>query len=253
MEILKNFDNWALDVFGIENPRNELSGFKNYFDFIIKNHNRIQGDIAEFGVFNGKSLLATALILKELKSKKKIYGFDSFKGLANFHKNDGFKLFNDQYKKKEINKKNFQDHKKLVKFKLLHLQRSVTPQNISTSLAFANSNLKLLKQKIKYLKLNNIVIIKGDFKNTLCDKKIPFKKLMAVNMDCDLYESYNQVLFPIHDYLAKNSMISLDEYYSLKFPGPRKSVNEFLKKNKDYFLKSFNKKFCFPRYYLIKK
>ena len=71
MEILKNFDNWALDVFGIENPRNELSGLKKYFDFIIKNHNRIQGDIAEFGVFNGKSLLATALILKELKSKKK--------------------------------------------------------------------------------------------------------------------------------------------------------------------------------------
>ena len=37
---------------------------------------------------------------------------------------------------------------------------------------------------------------------------------MAVNMDCDLYESYNQVLFLIHDYLAKSSMISLDEYHS---------------------------------------
>ena len=235
MEILKNFDNWELDVFGIENPRNELSGFKKYFDFIIKNHNKIKGDIAEFGVFNGKSLLATALILKELKSKKKIYGFDSFKGLNNFNKNDKFRLFNDQFKKKEINKKNFQDHKKLVKFKILQLQRSVNPKNISTSLDFTNSNLKLLKKKIKYLRLNNIIIIKGNFKNSLLNKKIPFKKLMAVNMDCDLYESYNQVLLTIHGFLSKNSMVNLDEYYSLKFPGPRKSVNEFLKKTKVFY------------------
>ena len=33
----------------------------------------------------------------------------------NSPKNDGFKLFNDQYKNKEISKKNFQDHKKIGK------------------------------------------------------------------------------------------------------------------------------------------
>lgn len=72
-------------------------------------------------------------------------------------------------------------------------------------------------------------------------------------MDCDLFSSYNDVLYKIHSFLVKNSMVNLDEYYSLKFPGPKNSVDEFIKRKKCYSLKSFNKKFCFPRYYLLKK
>lgn len=139
-EILRNFDNWALDILGIENPRDELSGFKKYFEFIVKNHRKIQGDIAEFGVYKGKTLLATALILKELKSKKKIYGFDSFKGLAVFNKNDDFGEFHRQYKKKIIKKKNFLDHKKLVRFKKFLTKKKITPRNISTSLYLTTQN-----------------------------------------------------------------------------------------------------------------
>ena len=75
------FDDWELDVLGIGNTRNNLFHLNKYFDLIRKHDKKIEGDIAEFGVYNGKTLLATALFLKKINSKKKLYGFDSFEGL----------------------------------------------------------------------------------------------------------------------------------------------------------------------------
>ena len=246
------FDNWELDVLGIHNWRSNYSAFKSYFEYIRKNHKKIEGDILEFGVFNGASLLATAIILKKLKSKKKVYGYDSFKGLIKFKKEDDFKNFNIQYKKNKISKKNLIDHKKLFNFKKLILNKKIDPKNISGSNNFTKVDLSLLKKKIKLLKLDNIVIVKGDFKQTLKKEKIKFKKLMAINVDCDLYDSYETIFNRIEPYLSKKSYIHLDEYYSLKFPGPRDLINNFLIKNKSFKLKVFIQQYCFPRFYLIK-
>ena len=246
-------ENWELDVLGIHNWRSSLSAFKHYFEYIKKNHKKIKGDILEFGVFNGSSLLATAILLKKLNSKKKIYAYDSFEGLIKFQKEDRFKNFNIQLKNKLISKNNFDDHRKLAFYKKLILKKKITPENISGSSSFAAVNLPLLKKKIQLLKLDNIKIIKGDFEKTLKEKKYPFKKIMAANIDCDLYESYQVIFEKISLYLNKDSFVHLDEYYSLKFPGPRILINNFLKKNKNFALKVFKQKYCFPRYYLIKK
>ena len=50
---------------------------------------------------------------------------------------------------------------------------------------------------------------------------------MAAMIDCDLYESYKYTLNFIWERLTKGSLIYLDEYYSLKFPGARIACNEF--------------------------
>ena len=57
--------NWEFNVLNIENYRlqNKLT---RYFDFIIENHDRLDGDIFEFGVYKGHSLLALAMLLKKL-------------------------------------------------------------------------------------------------------------------------------------------------------------------------------------------
>ena len=47
---------------------------------IRENHTEILGDIVEAGVYRGNSLIAIGMLLKELGSSKKIYGFDSFSG-----------------------------------------------------------------------------------------------------------------------------------------------------------------------------
>ena len=247
------FDNWELDVLGIHNWRSNFSAFKSYFEYIKKNHKKIDGDILEFGVFNGASLLATAIILKKLNSKKKVYGYDSFKGLINFKKEDNFNNFNIQFKKNIISRKNLIDHKKLFNLKKLILNKKIDPKNISGSNNFTKVDLNLLKKKIKFLKLDNIILIKGDYKRTLKRKNIKFNKLMAVNVDCDLYKSYEIIFDKIKPYLSKGCFMHLDEYYSLKFPGPRNIIDKFIKNNKEFKLKVYNQKYCFPRYYLVKK
>jgi len=50
------------------------------YEMIDKTRN-IKGDIIEFGVWNGNNLLAIKKILDFFKLKKKIFGFDHFKGM----------------------------------------------------------------------------------------------------------------------------------------------------------------------------
>ena len=67
-----------------------------WYQYIRQNID-IEGDIFEFGVYKGASLIAVALILKELGSEKKIYGFDSFNGFPSYSPLDALDCF-DKYK-----------------------------------------------------------------------------------------------------------------------------------------------------------
>ena len=70
-KILKN--DWEFNVLNIYNY-NKPGPFSSYFEFIKKNHKKLSGDLLEAGVHKGKSLLSVALYLKEIGSKKKVYG-----------------------------------------------------------------------------------------------------------------------------------------------------------------------------------
>lgn len=247
LKILKNEpDDYVFNILGIENFNKETSYLRGFFQYLKKNHSKIDGDICEFGTFNGKSALAIAIFLKKIKSKKKIYCFDSFSGFGSYHKYDSFKYLKydkDIFKKHQINKKirNFLINKK------------ITPQNISTSLEFSGTILRNLRRKIKFLNLNNIVIVKGDFKITVPKFFKTKRKVFSVNMDCDLYEGYKVALPYAYNNLEKGGYVHLDEYYSLKFPGCKIACDEFFNKNKIkvLYLKKF--KWEFPRAYVLKK
>ena len=240
---LFNFDDFS---------KRSNSSLRFYYDFIRKNHKKIQGDIFEFGVFNGKSLLATAILLKKINSKKKIYGFDTFSGFPSYSKFDQKKQFKN---KKFFNKIHYVEHSKFWKLKENLVSKKLSVENISSSLNFSEANLKILKKKIKILKLNNIKIIKGNFKKTipLFFKKKPNLKIFAMNIDCDLYYSYKFVLENTFDSLNKGSYVHLDEYYSLKFPGPKIFCDIFGKEKKINFKKNDTKKNELNRYFFIKK
>ena len=75
--------------------------------------------------------------------------------------------------------------------------------------------------------------MKGDFKYTMKKFKNLPKKISAGLIDCDLYDGYKISLETFWPKLIKNGKLFLDEYYSLKFPGPRIYMNKFLQKNKD--------------------
>lgn len=226
-------NNFEFNLLNIENYNNSLK-LNELIKFIKKNKN-LKGDYFEFGVFQGRTLLSIALLLKKLNIKKKVYGFDSFKGFPDYHKLDNISNFKKLYRNKKISKKHYQDHKTFLKIKKFSkiTQSKINASNISTSMDFSKNSYNKLLIKIKKLRLDNVILIKGNFNKTVPkffkNKKT---KIFAGNIDCDLYSSYKIVLPVLWNNLINKGMIMLDEYYSLKFPGAKIACDEFFTKEK---------------------
>ena len=92
-DILNKYEHeYIFSILKIENHGlNSNTKFKVWFDHFRKFHDKIDGDIFEFGVYRGNSLISMAILMKRFKSRKKIYGFDSFSGFPNYSAEDDFK------------------------------------------------------------------------------------------------------------------------------------------------------------------
>jgi hypothetical protein len=224
---IKDLENWEFGAVGIANP--EISTLKRYFE-LIQVTNAVPGDIAEFGVSMGSSIITTGLLLNEL-NRKTIYGFDTFSGFPSYSEFDNFEMFNKLYKKNAITKNHFE---RVLKNKSYVLARgsNTEPKNISTSMDFSATSLEIVQSKIKYFALQDTIeLIIGDFTKKL-QEKLSNKTFSLVLIDSDLYESYAKILPVVWNKLTPGGYIYLDEYYSLKFPGPRIAVDSFVKNQK---------------------
>jgi len=194
--------------------------------------------------------------LKKIKSKKIIYAYDTWSGFPSGYKDhqlDKFNNWDTMLKNKIITRGHYNQIKKnikIIKF-LKKNKKSLNSFNLSSSLDFSNCSIKELERKIKFLNLNNIKLIKGDFKNTMISGLGP-KKIMCALIDADLYESYKVSLPFIWEKLSAKGLIFLDEYYSLKFPGARIATDNFFKKKKQKPMILSNKKFEFERWGVFK-
>lgn len=256
---MKNFlkNDWEFNILNIYNY-NKPGSFSSYFDFIKKNHKKLPGDLLEAGVHKGKSLLSVALFLKEIGSKKKVYGYDSWAGFPKNQKNnpmDHFLRWKELLKKKSITKTHYNDvlkNRKLISFLKKKNNNKINSYNLSSSGDFSNCSITELREKIKFLKLDNIVLVKGDFSKTLVNKNKKFNNLFAAIIDADLYSSYNKALPFIWGNLVKNGFLFLDEYYSLKFPGARIACDNFFKDTNSKPKKIKQVKGDFERWYVKK-
>lgn len=241
-------DDWSFDILNIYNF-NKPGPLDYYFKFIKRNINKLQGDLIEAGVHKGKSLLATGIYLKKLNSKKVVYAYDSWSGFPEEYKDHQLDKFNNwEYllKNKKITKGHYNNVKKNIKILkfLKEKELSLNSFNISSSSNFSNCSIEELKKKIKFLKLDNIKLIKGNFKKTMYVNNKP-EKIMCALLDADLYESYKTALPFIWKKLTNKGLVFLDEYYSLKFPGPRIATDNFFlnKSQKPKILKKKNLEF----------
>ena len=256
--LLSNKDDFIFNLLEIENFNSQSSRLRYWFSHLEKNIQILEdsnGDLFEFGVFRGKSLIAMAFLLKKLKSSRKIYGFDSFAGFPRIDKNDEFASF-------DLNSDIFDDqlldrHKLLlhilsIKNKLDFLPKS-TPINISNELNFSRTSEFFLRDKIEQLELDNIELIVGNFADTVPDFFNAGKfKIFSANIDCDLYDGYKALLPYLYDSLIEGGFIHLDEYYSLKFPGARIACNEFFKSRNIYPTRFHSYEWEFERWGLLK-
>lgn len=242
-------ENWEFDVLNIYNYRRDVQ-MKQYFDFVLQNHHKIEGDIIEAGVFRGSALLAMGLFLKEIGSTKRIYGYDTFSGFPPVYTQwDKLSYFETQLKENIITKEHYDKIQKNVQYRSMILD-DVTSKSISLSGDFSSNNLDLLKEKISMLKLDNIDLVQGPFSQTMCDRFD--KPIFAVLFDCDLYDSYISVLNHVWEDLSPGGLLYFDEYYSLKFPGARKAVDDYFEHKTQKPRKFPQLEFDFERWGLIK-
>ena len=118
-----------------------------------------------------------------------------------------------------------------------------------------DNSIQELNRKINYLGLDNIKLIKGDFKNTMSKANFQIENVsfFASLIDCDLYEGYKVSLPFVFQKLNKDGFVFLDEYYSLKFPGARIASDEFFQKRKEKPFKCEQIPGDFERWGVIKK
>ena len=240
-------DDYLFNLLNIDNFNKNTSHLRYFYRHLIKYDKKIKGNIFEFGCYKGRTLLAIALLLKKIKSKKIIYAFDNFKGFPSYSKYESFKFL--KYRKDVFFKHNVA--KKIRKF---NLGLDINKKNISSSNDFSLNSKKDLIKKIKFLNLKNIIIVEGNFEKTVPRFMKDYDKpIFSVNLDSDLHDSYNLVLENVYPKIVSKGYLHLDEYYSIKFPGCKIAVDKFCKKRKIKVKKNKNYEWEFERYFIQKK
>lgn len=164
---------------------------------LYKKIHTLDGDILEFGVFKGVSLIRWASFRNIMGSvsKQKIVGFDTFG---------------------EFPETNFERDKELR-------QKFVNDAGL-------NSIEKRELEKILTNKgIKNFDLIKGDIINTLpayTDKHKDLK-IVLLHIDVDIYEPTRIILDKLYDKVVDGGIIVLDDYGV--FPGETQAVDDFIR------------------------
>jgi len=215
---------WEFGVLDIHNPK--CSTLTPYFS-LLEELQDIPGNILELGVAKGSSLITTGLILQELNSEKSVIGVDTFSGFPELSSEDMPEAFLGLQQRGLITESHYL--KVLHNWELVKLRGGkIHPSNISTSQDFSSTSLDFVEKRIQSFKLSNRVRIHQANIVDFLDSQLKDETFSLVLLDVDLYLGYSKSLDFVFDKLTKKGVIYLDEYYSLKFPGPRLAVNEFI-------------------------
>jgi hypothetical protein len=156
----------------------------------------VDGDVAECGVWRGRTLVPIALWLQQHSIRKHVFGFDSFSG--------------------------FPDDAIAV-----DLAMEGEPYQYKSHGAFADTSLEFLIQKLARLGVAEMVTLEpGLFSDSLPrhgDRRFSF-----VHLDCDIYQSYKECLEFFYPRMSPGGVVLFDEYNDPAWPGCNRAVDEFL-------------------------
>ena len=223
----KSLPLWAKNVLQVYPLDEDYNPYKFWYDFLRYKLDDVPGDIVEVGVYRGRTLCTTAYICSGLENPRIVVGFDSFSGFPNTsHPKDSPDLFHQLLRDGSITSDHYQQL--LLNLELSSVVgRSLTTGGLSSSGNFSATSQELVESKLKFLGLSNYQLVDGDVATTMVPENLP-DRISAIFLDADLYEPYYFTLKNAWSRLSVGGIIFLDEYFSLKFPGPRIAVNEFL-------------------------
>ena len=174
---------------------------------LIRKTEEIEGDIIELGVAQGGTTVMMARFLKQINSKRKIYGYDTFEGYP----------YEDR----------FSTESKIFK--------GTAGGGGADDLPLS---LESVQTKIKKFNVDDkIILVKGLFEDTLNSKSTP-KEFSFIFFDCGLYDATKFSLEFVWEKLSKNGIILFDEYgggtsnATKGGIGETKAVDEFCVKEK---------------------
>lgn len=155
-------------------------------------NDKIKGDFIETGVWRGGATILMKAILKEFCiHDRKVWLADSFEGLPRADvKNYKHDFGNKLYQKKILKISEEEVKNNFIKYDLLD---------------------------------NNVIFLKGWFRNTLPDASI--KEISLLRLDGDIYESTFLALKYLYPKLSKGGYIIIDDYNA--FNNCKLAVNEF--------------------------
>jgi O-methyltransferase len=188
MEIEKYLREFPADQDQIS--RDELRIILTEFSRILDE--KVDGEVVEFGCYKGETSEFFAKILRDKKSAKTLWLYDSFEGLPAKSRAD-FSVAGADFKKGEL---------------------------------FAKK--RKVEEKFAKMGVENVRIVKGFFAE-IADRKVPNEICFAF-FDGDFYESIRDSFRKCEQKFAGNATIIIDDYSNEKLPGARKAVDEFREK-----------------------
>lgn len=242
---------WAFNVLEVYNYK--LNGpYAYWYDFLQYGLKTIPGDVIEVGVFRGRTFAATAHLCAKLSPPRSVIGFDTFGGFPCVdNPYDQPSQFDQLLCSGSISQHHYEQ---------IHLNKALLEQkNVAFSVAsssssknFSGTSLQLVQKKMQNLMLDNYRLIPGSTSQTMIPENLP-KTISAIFLDADLYEPYVSTLNACWNRLSRGGIVFLDEYYSLKFPGPRIATEQFIESHIDARLICISRPFNdFERWILLK-
>ena len=180
---------------------------------LLNETKKVNGDVVEFGIWNGNNLFTIKKIIDFLKVKKTVIGYDNFKGFPN-------------------------PPRKNKNYKVGRLGAYAGDKN-------------LIKYIIKFYNFKNIKIIDDDIMNLEKHLK-SFSKLSFIYIDCNVYKPVTKIFELLNHRLSMGGIIAFDEANYKKSSGEGRAMNKFYLKNKNKYKKITLKKFYQPDVYLKK-
>ena len=196
-EKIKISNKWLYENgFHLTSDKSRLEKIITHYN-IFKKISKVDGDIFEFGVFKGNSIIRFATFRDMLGLKKKIYGFDIF-GKFPFQKNN-------------------EDNNFIRKFE------KASGEGIS---------LNNLNYFIKNKNIQNINLYKGNILDTLNKfvSKNKSIKISFLHIDVHVYEPTMFILEKLFNKVQKNGVILFDDYSVIE--GETRAVDDFFSKEK---------------------
>ena len=170
--------------------------------------NEIDGDFVECGVWRGGNAIAAAEIFKLYKSDKKVWLFDTFKGMSP-PTDDDVGILDKKPAKYKYNSLKNETHNKWCYASLEDVRKNFASRNLTS----------------------NVFFIQGDVSQTLNGIATEqLDKISVLRLDTDWYESTKKEIEVLYPKLTFGGCLIIDDYGH--WSGSKKAIDEYFNKYK---------------------